>query len=615
MKKLTVLTLTLALIAAMAVTTANAQETDADTDWEFVIESRVLIEDQPAIYDIAFLDDETLISVDEEGYIRARNVTTGAERWHIRDLDESVRTLAVPSHNPSFIALGTVDGEIHMIYSDGSGVREGDWFGQPPWHNGEISDLAFMPNSYILASAGRDTTVRIWDVADRNNMRHRLTLDGHTDEVNSVAWHPDNHLLASASYDETVRLWEIGNGTHIAKLRHIHPVLSVAWHPDGNSLVSGNRGANIDIWNTEHLGNITYVHTLVEHSFSVHVLAFSPDGQTLASASSNEFYYWSVNANTYTIEILRTSSPSYYFSEVVFSPNGQTLAYLTTKLSDEPAGRETSNIILHEFVSPGENGGETVGNGDEPGDRPTVEDGDEPAEDVPPVIDINALIREIANVNGDGYINKEDLVIVAENYGLPIFLGDGEEGGGYIDIKDPAADINKDGKVDVTDVLIMIAAIEAAAAAPALTPADIETGSLQASDVRQWIRDAKQANADPAGIAALERLLTSLNRRNLPVPKKTVLLANYPNPFNPETWIPYQLSETAEVTVTIHASDGKLVRTLELGQVPAGAYADKNRAAYWDGQNEQGEPVASGVYFYTLTAGEFSATRKMVIRK
>ena len=95
----------------------------------------------------------------------------------------------------------------------------------------------------------------------------------------------------------------------------------------------------------------------------------------------------------------------------------------------------------------------------------------------------------------------------------------------------------------------------------------------------------------------------------------TALLSNYPNPFNPETWIPYQLSEAAEVTVTIHASDGKLVRTLELGQMPAGAYSDKERAAYWDGQNEQGEPVASGVYFYTLTAGDFSATRKMVIRK
>ena len=98
-------------------------------------------------------------------------------------------------------------------------------------------------------------------------------------------------------------------------------------------------------------------------------------------------------------------------------------------------------------------------------------------------------------------------------------------------------------------------------------------------------------------------------------PPLTALPENYPNPFNAETWIPYYLSEAAEVTVTIHASGGKLVRTLELGKMPAGAYLDKDRAAYWDGQNEQGVPVASGVYFYTLTAGDFPRTRKMVIRK
>ena len=99
------------------------------------------------------------------------------------------------------------------------------------------------------------------------------------------------------------------------------------------------------------------------------------------------------------------------------------------------------------------------------------------------------------------------------------------------------------------------------------------------------------------------------------VPEQTLLLSNYPNPFNPETWIPYQLSEPADVTVSIHSVDSRLVRTLELGQLPAGVYEGKTRAAYWDGRNAQGESVASGVYFYTLTAGKFTATRKMLIRK
>ncbi len=96
---------------------------------------------------------------------------------------------------------------------------------------------------------------------------------------------------------------------------------------------------------------------------------------------------------------------------------------------------------------------------------------------------------------------------------------------------------------------------------------------------------------------------------------ETSVLPNYPNPFNPETWIPYQLAEPTDVNVSIYSTDGKLVRTLTLGHKPAGIYYDKSRAVYWDGKNRQGEPVASGIYFYTFTAGGFSATKKMLIRK
>ena len=97
--------------------------------------------------------------------------------------------------------------------------------------------------------------------------------------------------------------------------------------------------------------------------------------------------------------------------------------------------------------------------------------------------------------------------------------------------------------------------------------------------------------------------------------KKTELFANYPNPFNPETWIPYQLSKPADVTLTIYAVNGQMVRRLGLGHQSAGMYQNRSRAAYWDGKNEVGEPVASGLYFYTLTAGDFTATRRMLILK
>ena len=98
--------------------------------------------------------------------------------------------------------------------------------------------------------------------------------------------------------------------------------------------------------------------------------------------------------------------------------------------------------------------------------------------------------------------------------------------------------------------------------------------------------------------------------------KKTELLQNYPNPFNPETWIPYQLAKNSSVVIKIHTSSGQLVRTLELGDKLAGLYTEKTYAAHWDGTNESGEPVASGVYFYTIQAGdEFTETKKMVVAR
>ena len=98
-------------------------------------------------------------------------------------------------------------------------------------------------------------------------------------------------------------------------------------------------------------------------------------------------------------------------------------------------------------------------------------------------------------------------------------------------------------------------------------------------------------------------------------PTETALFPNYPNPFNPETWIPYQIAKPADVVLTIHDVRGREVRRLALGHRPAGFYRSRGRAAHWDGRNQIGEKVASGLYFYTLTAGEFNATGKMLIQK
>ena len=174
-----------------------------------------------------------------------------------------------------------------------------------------------------------------------------------------------------------------------------------------------------------------------------------------------------------------------------------------------------------------------------------------------------------------------------------------------------AADVNGDGVVNIQDLVLVAGALGNSAAAPPLNFQSLST--LTATDVKGWLSQARQLNLTDAtsqrGILFLEQLLAALT------PKETALLANFPNPFNPETWIPYQLGKPADVTLHIYAVNGTLVRTLTLGHQAAGIYQSRSRAAHWDGKNEFGEKVASGLYFYTLTAGDFSATRKMLIRK
>ena len=202
------------------------------------------------------------------------------------------------------------------------------------------------------------------------------------------------------------------------------------------------------------------------------------------------------------------------------------------------------------------------------------------------------------DVNRDDVVNILDLVLVAS------VLGD--EGG------DLAADVNGDGVVNILDLVMIAGVLGNAAAAPSVWYRDLEIAPTRA-EVGQWLAQAGELELTEAtsqrGVLFLEQLLVALT------PKETALLPNYPNPFNPETWMPYQLAEDAFVTLTIYDGRGRAVRTLEIGHRISGFYEDRSQAIYWDGRNDFGEGVASGVYFYRLSAGDYSATRKMLIIK
>ena len=212
----------------------------------------------------------------------------------------------------------------------------------------------------------------------------------------------------------------------------------------------------------------------------------------------------------------------------------------------------------------------------------------------PAIVDDSFAVED---VNRDRVVNVQDLVLVAQSIGTA---------------DSTRVDVNGDGFVNIRDLVMVAAKVSAAEPAPA-APLARSTGHINPRTIQEWIQLAQIEDDGSAifdlGIANLEMLLA------FSIPSETRLLLNYPNPFNPETWIPYQLAESTKVTVMIHAMNGSLIRTLELGHQAAGTYKSKSQAAYWDGRNEFGEQVASGLYFYTLTAGDFSATHKMLVRK
>ena len=200
------------------------------------------------------------------------------------------------------------------------------------------------------------------------------------------------------------------------------------------------------------------------------------------------------------------------------------------------------------------------------------------------------------DVNSDSVVNILDLVYVASNFG--------ETG------QNPA-DVNDDGIVNISDLVLVAGALNTNAGAPSLDPSSLEL--LTTTDVRAWLSQAHQLNSVSPnyqrGVSVLEQLLAALT------PKETTLLPNYPNPFNPETWIPYQLAKAGDVKISIYDTKGTVVRHLELGHQSAGYYASKSRAAYWNGRNTLGERVASGIYFYHLQTDNVSPMRKMIILK
>ena len=462
----------------------------------------------------------------------------------------------------------------------------GDHIATLEGHTDYVNDVVFSPDGSRLASGSYDHTVRLWDGVSDD---HIATLEGHTDYVRSVVFSPDGSRLASGSYDETVRLWDGVTGAHIATLAgHTADVNSVVFSPDGSRLASGSDDRTVRLWwLTPTRGSIRFTpSTVVPPAVGAQMTV----NLAIVGGKHVAGYQASVSFDSTALRYIESAAGDYLLANAFFAPpkiEGNKVTLMSTSGTEERDGDgilatltfevvavKTSILTLSNVIL-SSNSGELF--------SPTVQNA--------------RVLGTVGDVSGDGVVTVADLVLVAGQLG--------ERGKN-------SADVNGDGVVNIADLVLVAGALGDAAAAPAVwTQKQIEV--LSTMDVQAWLTDARQLNLTDAmsqrGISFLETLLTVLT------PKETRLLANYPNPFNPETWIPYQLAKSADVKISIYAADGKLIRMLDLGHQSPGLHQNRSRAAYWDGKNKLGEKVASGVYFYTLKAGDFTATRKMLIRK
>ena len=582
------------------------------------------------VYSVAFSPDGNMIATGSgDNTVRLWDTNTATLRNTLTGHRSPVFSVAF-SPDGNTIASGSLDNTVRLWDTNTATLRN------TLEHTGEVTSVAFSPDGNTIATGSSDDTVRLWDA---NTGTLRNTLTGHTSGVTSVAFSPDGNTLASGGGDGTVRLWDANTATLQNILTgHTGWVESVAYSPDGNTLASGNSDRTVRLWdaNTGTLRN-----TLTGHTSVVHSVAFSPDGPILASGSEDgTILLWRLTPTSTMITFNPDSVPDQTFavgapvSLTLPSATGGTPPYTYTLSPIPPIGLhfDTATQLLSgtpttatpptltTYTATDATGASASLNFT----IEVIEEGTGPGGDP-------------LDVDGDGQITVIDLAIVALFYGTQVPVG-----------VNLLADVNADGLVDLADLAAVAQGIDAAggglnqlalweveaalfaaveqaaefeggAGAPGRAGTSGSTASVSVRLSTKNVSDALTAvrtdvRKPQKGFDMLEKFLALLTEMTT-TPETTALLANYPNPFNPETWIPYHLAKDAEVKLTIYDMRGTSVRELVLGHQAAGVYRSKSRAAYWDGRNNSGEPVASGVYFYTLTAGDFNATRKMLIRK
>ena len=580
-----------------------------------------------SVNSVAFSPDgKTIASGDDDGEVRVWDATTGTLIHTLQHgapinsvaFSPDGKTLASESRFGTAVLWDATTGTLIRVLRD------------------EVNSVVFSPDGKTLASGNDDNTVRLWDATTG------ATLTRYHRGVDSIAFSPDGKTLASGSgEDDTIRFWDIATGT--SERIDLGSASSGSFSPDLQQFAAVVGRSIIRLWDFSSrvsVAPVTVVSPPIGDSVVIDInivgvkdvrgydLTIEYNGKALRYASHTLGDYLPGDVFAGPTIITPPDSPDNI--EDINGDGVVDLKDLIWLMADVASDEERDSdfdladaqyesfkpfrgtrISSDTSVSFSATSPAGVGNGDGTLATVTFEVlrrrasnfalsgtlSDNDGNRVPFVVSPGRVVTPPWDVNGDGSVDILDLSFVAARFGQQ---------------DQPKADVNEDGVVDIKDLIVVASGMPGAAAAPAAWHRGIESPPTRA-DVQEWLAQAQQLNltdvSSQRGIFFLESLLVAL------VPQETLLLPNYPNPFNPETWIPYQLAEPGDVTLTIYDIQGRVVRDLDLGHQRAGMYRTRSRAAYWDGRNAHGEPVASGVYFYTLKAGDFTATRKMLIRK
>ena len=599
---------------------------------------RTLAGHSEPVHTVAFSPDGlTIASGSRDGAIMLWDVQTGNKSHTLEGHEEPVSSVAFSPHGRTLASAGRPYSANPRLSQVGRiklwDTRTGKQVRAFDGHKATVGCVAFSPNGDVLASGGGwyDDTVRLWNT--RTGEEDRI-LEGHTEGVDSVAFSPDGVKLATASHG-SIRLWDTRTWEHLRTLAHT--VWRFALSPDGKTLAVGGAEA-VEVWDA-HTGE--KLRTLP--GLTSGVLAFSPDGTTLAIGHEHVSI---LLCDVRSGEVLQTlEAHTDYAISAAFSPDGKMFAsgwphkgngllrlwdvrtgdlLRVISIKDDaleavafsPDGKSVftggfySGIRVWD-VRTGELLHTLIGSAGEPSWNTSIAFSPDGTRFASGTSDLTVRVwdtrtRDILHTR-TGHGSSAAVRALSFSSDGKILATGGDDTIRLWDVRTGALLWKFEGHTS------NIYSVEFAADGNTLASLDGH-GKILLWDFRlgtMW-GDVKRTRVV---VGRTRQFSEPAPKAAVLLPSQTALLPNYPNPFNPETWIPYQLKHPADVTLGIFDLKGQAVRTLEVGYQSAGVYLSRDRAAYWDGRNREGEAVANGVYFCTLTAGEFNATRKMSVGK